>query len=103
MLDPLIRMTQRALFCLLVAVLAAPGGEATAATEPTARELAEQVYHRDVGDDMQLQGTMTLISKKGHERVRQYYTLRLDQGDLRRVLIRFTAPADIAGTGFLVL
>lgn len=96
-------MLKRALFYLFIGFLALPGGESTAAAAPTARELAEQVYHRNVGDDMQLQGTMTLTSKKGHERVRQYYTLRLDQGDLRRVLIRFTAPADIAGTGFLVL
>lgn len=96
-------MLERALLSLLIGFLTLPSGASTADAEPTGRALAEQVYHRNVGDDMQLQGTMTLISKNGHERVRQYYTLRLDQGDLRKVLIRFTAPADITGTGFLVI
>ncbi len=68
----------------------------------TADELASRVYNRDVGDDMQMQGTMTLISKSGKKRVRELSSMRLDSTDERDVIIRFRSPADIAGTGFLV-
>lgn len=66
-------------------------------------EVAWQVYHRDVGHDMQMVGSMELVSSRGQKRQREYMSLRLDTPAERKVMIRFTAPADIAGTGFLVL
>jgi hypothetical protein len=68
----------------------------------TADDLASKVYNRDVGQDMQQQGTMTLISESGQKRVRELESMRLDSTDSRDVIIRFKSPADIAGTGFLV-
>jgi len=69
----------------------------------SAEQIAQQVYDRDLGDDMQMRGTMELISKKGHVRTREFISLRKDKTDERMALIRFTAPADINGTGFLTL
>lgn len=73
------------------------------AGQMTADDVASQVYNRDVGHDMQMLGIMELISSGGHKRQREYMSLRLDSADKRKVLIRFTAPADIAGTAFLVV
>lgn len=66
-------------------------------------EVAWHVYHRDVGRDMQMVGSMELISSRGQKRQREYKSWRLDHENGRNVMIRFTAPADIAGTSFLVL
>ena len=74
-----------------------------AIAQPTGEEVARQVFHRDVGKDLQMAGTMELISGNGHSRIREYLTLRKDTSSERKVLISFTAPADIAGTGFLIL
>ncbi|WP_282756078.1 outer membrane lipoprotein-sorting protein [Desulfuromonas thiophila] len=71
--------------------------------ELPADALARRLFHRAVGQDMQMAGTMMLIDAQGHQRLRSYQTLRRDADGQRQVLIRFTAPADIAGTAFLVL
>lgn len=69
----------------------------------SAREVAQKVYHRDMGRDMQAMGSMKLISESGHVREREMITLRKDTDSERRVLIRFTSPADIENTAFLVI
>jgi len=69
----------------------------------SAEQLAQNVYDRYVGDDMQMQGTMELISKNGHVRSREFISARKDRGEERMQLIRFTSPADIRGTSFLTI
>ena len=86
---------------LLLLLLCVTSSAAAAPLLPD--EVAWQVYHRDVGHDMQMVGSMELISSRGHKRQREYMSLRLDSADERKVMIRFTAPADIAGTSFLVV
>ncbi len=89
---------------LLTVLLAVLPLSAIAVTEPlTAEQVAHNVYHRDVGQDLQMVGSMDLISKSGHVRHREMMTQRLDTASERRVLIRFTAPADIRDTAFLVI
>jgi hypothetical protein len=68
-----------------------------------ASEIAKNVYHREVGRDMQAMGSMELISESGHVCERRMITLRKDTDSERRVLIRFTSPADIENTAFLVI
>ena len=58
-------------------------------------QIAQLTYDRYVGDDMQMHGTMELISKNGHVRSREFISLRKDDDAERKQLIRFTAPADI--------
>ncbi|MEA3544242.1 MAG: outer membrane lipoprotein-sorting protein [Thermodesulfobacteriota bacterium] len=75
---------------------------ASMALEPlTPQQIAQKVFDRDLGSDMQMIGTMELISKKGHIRIREFISMRKDTADERKQLIRFTSPADIKGTAFL--
>jgi len=85
---------------LLVSIQPSP----VLADETAGRRLAQQVYDRPDGNDMSTAGTMALEAQGQKPRVRQMYTYRLDKarGEIRS-LIRFTAPADIRGTGLLTL
>lgn len=65
------------------------------------RELAQRVRERENGDDFSGQGRMELIDKNSKRRVRDFMVYRKDQGRLSKQLVRFTSPADIAGTAFL--
>lgn len=89
-----------AILLLLFSVMFSTPGIASSLS---ADEVASHVYHRDIGRDMHMVGSMELVSARGQRRLREYMTLRLDHQDGRKVMIRFTAPADIAGTSFLVL
>jgi len=86
---------------LVLSVLIVPSVFADAAP---GRDLAQRVYERPDGKDMSTRSTMVLKEKEGEPRVRQMFTYRLDgeRGEVRS-LIRFTAPADIRGTGLLTL
>ena len=88
---------------VLTLVLFLLASTAFAGEDLTPAEIAQSVYDRDVGDDMQMHGKMELISKKGHVRTREFISLRQDRDSERRELIRFTSPADIAGTAFLTI
>jgi len=74
-----------------------------AAEQLTPEQIAQRTYDRYIGDDMQMRGTMELISKNGHIRNRDYISLRKDSDAKRKQLIRFKSPADIDGTAFLTL
>lgn len=65
------------------------------------RELAQLVRERENGDDFSAQGRMELIDKNSNTRVRDFLIYRKDQGLLSKQVVRFTSPADIAGTAFL--
>jgi hypothetical protein len=69
--------------------------------------LAEQVENRDVGKDSRTSIRMKLFDKQGRARERALSLLTLRGGAGRpvpgdRTLVRFSSPADIKGTGFLV-
>ena len=87
----------------LIILLLLISNPAIALEKITAVQLAQQVYDRYIGDDMKLQGVMQLISKKGHIRTREFISMRKDDNQQRKLLIRFTSPADIDGTAFLTL
>ncbi len=67
----------------------------------TGDELALSVFNRENGEDAKAKMQMTLISKSGKRREREFTTYQKDYGSLTKQLIRFTQPADIKGTGFL--
>ena len=71
------------------------------AEEPTGRELAQQVYDYDIGDNSIAQMTMVLEDDSGRKRERRLINMTMDEGNIRKTMIRFLEPADIAGTGFL--
>jgi hypothetical protein len=74
-----------------------------AARQLSADEIARRVQDRDVGRDSRAGMRMKLHDRHGRvrERALTLATLRGKAGD--RLLIRFTYPNDISGTGFLVL
>ena len=96
-------LAQRILFPLIAIFVCTLCMTDVALCQPTAEQIAEQVYDRNLGEDMQLIGVMELISPKGHTRTREFISLRKDTNGERKQLIRFTAPADIKGTGFLTI
>jgi len=69
--------------------------------------LARQVEQRETGKDSRADIRMTLFDRQGRSRERALTLLGLRGGAGRpvpgdRTLVRFTSPADIRGTGFLV-
>jgi len=94
------RYRTNALFAFLVGLASSIFVQAT---EITGEELARAVYERPDGRDMASRGTMTLRGEGSRERVRETYIYRTETGEFEsRSLIRFTEPANIAGTGLLV-
>lgn len=65
--------------------------------------VARRVYDRNVGNDATADAEMTLVNRSGHQVVRKFRVLTKTDGPVRKALIRFLSPADIEGTGFLVL
>lgn len=84
--------------CTAIAAAAVPPGAVTADW------IARQVDERDTGRDSRTAMAMRLIDRQGRARERSLSVIGLKgrggAGD--RVLVRFTYPNDIAGTGFLV-
>ncbi|MFC1657377.1 outer membrane lipoprotein-sorting protein [Candidatus Moduliflexota bacterium] len=64
-------------------------------------EIIQKVYDRYEGDDSEATYMMTLENEGGDRRIREMTIFRKDFGDLEKRLIRFSSPAEIAGTGFL--
>jgi hypothetical protein len=90
---------------LLATLFAPPVASQPPARGPaTPRWVAEQIDERDTGRDSRTDATMRLFDRQGRVRERSLVITMLrgeaSRGD--RVLIRFLAPNDIKGTGFLV-
>lgn len=73
------------------------------ANETDGRALAQKVFDRDRGDNSISIGQMVLVDKNGKKRSRSFISKRKMEGELEQQLLRFTAPADIDGTGFLTI
>lgn len=88
---------------LLILMMVFPAAAASTTPEQAGTALARKVDQRPDGQSMATAGTMILKSPDGEPRTRQYFLFRQDESNGgKRTLIRFTEPADIAGTGLLV-
>lgn len=94
---------------ILVFVLAAGVGvqQGPRAGESRAHWVARQVHERETGSDSRLSMRMTLVDRRGRTRERALVITGMKGGAGRpvpgdRMLLRFTLPNDIRGTGFLV-
>ncbi len=67
----------------------------------TAKEIAYKVYNRKTPDSGQSDMTMTLINKKGKERVRSLHQFFIDEGDTEKKIMFFKSPADVKNTSFM--
>ncbi len=90
------------LFGLIIIILALSSAHVNA-QEMTGKMLARKVFDRNRGKNSFSTELMVLVSKNGNKRIRQFITKRLLENGLERTMIRFTAPADINGTGFLTI
>jgi hypothetical protein len=86
------------------AVVPAGSLQSAAPAAGSADWIARQVDQRDTGRDSRLTMQMRLLDRQGRARERTLGVngLRGQGGAGDRVLVRFTYPNDIAGTGFLV-
>lgn len=73
------------------------------AEEMTGQELAQKIFDRNRGENSVSTAQMVLVDKNNNQKTRLFTNSRLMEGGLERQIIRFTAPADIDGTGFLTL
>lgn len=90
---------------LVIVLLALPASTAT--QKLTADDIAHRVQDRDTGRDSRAGLRMKLYDRHGRARERALTLITLRGGrpgapDGDRLLIRFSYPADIKGTGFLV-
>lgn len=88
-----------ALLLAWIVSLPLPGAQA----QPPGPELARIVHDRHVGKDSVSRQVMELIPATGQARVRELNITSADRGGVRKSLLRFTSPADIAGTGFMAI
>lgn len=84
-------------FLLIISVLNA-NAEAI-----TGKEIAQKVFDRNRGENSVSFAQMVLVEKNGNQKTRLFTNNRLTEEGLERQIIRFTSPADIEGTGFLII
>ncbi|MDP8240890.1 MAG: outer membrane lipoprotein-sorting protein [Candidatus Hatepunaea meridiana] len=79
------------------------GANFSSGEEFTAKQIVDKSYNATKLAGSEATSTMTIIDKKGRERVRKIaqVTKLYDNGDTEKKLIRFLAPADVKGTGML--
>ncbi len=68
---------------------------------PSALRIMQDSFNREDGKDARFSLEMTLIDKGGSERKRRLEIFSKDYGALLKTFLKFTQPADIAGTIFL--
>lgn len=88
----------RYLFIALLCVATSVG-----AAELTGQDIMSQVADRKRPADSRATVRMVLVNKRNEKRERTVEIFAKEQDDLSRSLIRFEDPADVKGTGFLVL
>ncbi len=72
------------------------------AQELTGREIMMLYQKQDRTRDLSVEQSMTLVNARGGERRRELtYVTKTDADGNRKMLVRFLAPADVEGTGFL--
>jgi hypothetical protein len=88
-----------ALAAAFLVVLAMPA----TAQEPTADEIMDKVTNSDnLGFSTgEAQVKLTIMNKRGQERIRTVHSRSIDVDDLRWTLVTFIEPADVAGTKLL--
>jgi outer membrane lipoprotein-sorting protein len=70
-------------------------------TAQTAKEIAYLVYNKKSPLNGESDMTMTLINKKGNERVRVLHQYFIDLDEVEKQLMFFKSPADVKNTAFM--
>jgi len=85
---------------MLLFLLTVPGFS----QEPTGHDIMHEMLNQSTWDDMQATVTLTLKTSRGEIRVRtiDFYS-KSTKDDESSMLMRFVKPADVEGTGFLMI
>lgn len=96
-------MNCRAFWILACGLIAAVVGTRASGAELTAREIMEKNFFVSKVSALKADSTMVLINDRGQKRERRNTTIiKLQSNGVdSKFLVRFSAPADIKGTGFL--
>lgn len=94
------KRTVQACLAFLLAILAASSLHA-AGQDLTGRQIMTLVDQRPDGEDRTSILTMTLINKRGSQRVRQVESFAKDYGRDRKSMMLFREPSDVRGASFL--
>lgn len=71
------------------------------AADPDGHEIMRMAYNRADGEDRTSVMTMTLVNKRGRQRVREVESYSKDYGPDRKSVMVFRSPADVRGTAYL--
>lgn len=85
---------------VIAAMLVAPALHAQ--ESPDAREIVERVNSVDDGEFVTRYLTMTLVDRRGKERVRETISYRKYYGEEMRTVVFYLAPANVRDTAFLI-
>ncbi len=91
----------RTLTCWLCLAGLCLSADPALASEPDGREIMTLAYNRADGEDRASTLTMTLINKRGSQRVRKVESWSKDYGQDRKSIMVFREPADVRGTAYL--
>lgn len=87
---------------LALALLAPARARGTPETPlPSGTEIVERINARNEGERLTYRMRMTLIDRKGRERVRQTFGYRKYFGTEKRTVLFFESPENVKGTAFL--
>lgn len=87
---------------LIVAILMMTGGFVGVAQGVSGSEILENLDETMRADSKYMEQEMVLVSSRGSERSREIATWSKVEEGSEQMLVRFLAPADVAGTGLLL-
>ncbi|MCK5689630.1 outer membrane lipoprotein-sorting protein [Myxococcota bacterium] len=92
-------------FSISFAILSLFALQPAQATDLSAQDIVDKALTRNAFgfEDALARLTLTLQSKSGHKRERVVEVRSRTFNELEHTLMRFEAPADVAGTGFLII
>ena len=67
----------------------------------TAAQIMKKESDRYTGDSQSSKSTLTLIDKKGRERVRNLKLFSIENSEVEKAVIYFMTPADVKGTAYM--
>ena len=94
-------MTSKKFQIILMALILTSAIYSFAQNKPSGMEIIQKVYDRPTGNDQDGELTMTLINKRGDERVRIIKQFIKDFGKEEKKIMFFVKPADVKNTSFM--
>ena len=95
-------MRKRLIVMMLVAAMVFAGGLFNQLNAMTGQEVLENMDETMRVDNKYMEQEMVLVSSRGSERSREIATWSRVEAGNEQMLVRFLAPADVAGTGLLM-